>query len=169
VSNMHSKKIRVIEIVSYNPEWPNIFKKEAKTISNALGRDALEINHFGSTSVPELAAKPKIDILIVVKSFSSIDISVLETLGYEYLGEVIPSGRFLTKRKGHKVHLHIFEEENPLIARNLMFRDWLQTHADDRRAYEKLKKKLATHHSDGADYCQAKSEFVNKTIEKAGG
>ena len=65
------------------------------------------------------------------------------------------------------IHLHLFEEGNPLIEHDLMFRDWLRTHDDDRYAYSRIKKDLASKHTDGMSYCKAKTEFISKIIEKA--
>ncbi len=124
------------------------------------------LHHIGSTSVPGLSAKPKIDILAIVKTFSSLDIPALEQLGFQYRGEVIPTGRYLSK-ENPQVHLHIFEDGNPMIKRNLIFRDWLRTHEADRDAYAKLKIKLASEHTDGMKYCMDKTEFINSVIEKA--
>jgi GrpB-like predicted nucleotidyltransferase (UPF0157 family) len=126
----------------------------------------LAVHHFGSTSVPGLSAKPKIDILAIVKQLGSIDYAALEKLGFESRGEVIPTGRYFCK-ESPRVHLHIFEEGNPLIHRNLIFRDWLRTHEEDREAYAALKMKLAGVHNDGMSYCRAKTEFINQIIAKA--
>ncbi len=92
--------------------------------------------------------------------------SALEKLGFEYRGEVISTGRFLVKRNP-RVHLHIFETGNPAIKRNLMFRDWLRTHPEDCDAYVQLKQKLAQQHTDGMAYARAKTEFINKIVDKA--
>jgi len=155
-----------IEVVPYNSEWPEMYKNEAAPIKKALGDNCMAIHHFGSTSVPGLSAKPKIDILAVVKSFAFINIPALEQLGFEYRGEVIPSGRYLAKADPN-IHIHIFEKGNPLIKRNLIFRDWLRTRAADRDAYANLKQVLAGQYTDGMEYCRAKTEFINKIIEKA--
>jgi GrpB-like predicted nucleotidyltransferase (UPF0157 family) len=155
-----------IKIVPHDPRWPQIFDKEAKIIAQALGNNCLAIHHFGSTSVPGLSAKAKIDILAVVKDFSCVDISQLEKLKYENRGEVVPTGRYFSKNKP-PVHLHLFEEGNPLIEHNLMFRDWLRTHHGDREAYSKIKKDLASKHMDGMSYARAKTEFIISIIEKA--
>ena len=155
-----------IEVIPYNAQWPEIYEREATPIRKALSDNCLAIHHFGSTSVPGLSAKPKIDILAVVKNFSSVDIPALEELGFDYRGEVIPSGRYLAK-ENPKVHLHLFEEGNSLIKRNLIFRNWLRTHESDRNAYAKLKEELACRHTDGMKYCRAKTDFVNIIVEKA--
>lgn len=155
-----------VQIVPYNPRWPQIYDNEATLIIQALGSNCLAIHHFGSTSVSGLSAKAKIDILAIVKDFSCVDTSTLEKLGFENRGEVIPSGRYFSKNTP-RIHLHLFEEGNPLIEHNLMFRDWLRTHDDDRDAYSKIKKDLASKHTDGMSYCNAKTEFINTIIEKA--
>jgi uridine phosphorylase len=87
----------VIEIVSYDPKWPQMFEEEANPIQQALGDNCLAIHHFGSTSVSGLSAKPKIDILAVVRHLSSIDSAALERLGFTSQGEVIPTGRYFSK------------------------------------------------------------------------
>ncbi|NGX42384.1 MAG: hypothetical protein K940chlam7_00664 [Chlamydiae bacterium] len=158
----------MIEIIPYDTQWPQIFETEAKPIRKVLGTNCLALHHIGSTSVPGLSSKPKIDILTVVKHFSSIKIADLERLGYEFRGEVIPSGRYFSKQIPN-VNLHVFEEGNPSIKRFLVFRDWLRTHDDDREAYENLKKELANKHTDGMSYACAKTEFINKILEKADG
>lgn len=154
-----------IKIVEYDPKWPQIFENEAHFIKKALGDNCLAIHHFGSTAVKGLAAKPKIDILAVVKNFSSINVSALKDIGFENRGEVIESGRYFSK-KNPKVHLHIFEKGNPLIEKNLKFRDYLRTHDIDRELYAKLKKELAAKHNDGMEYCKAKTDFINKIFQK---
>jgi GrpB-like predicted nucleotidyltransferase (UPF0157 family) len=154
-----------IEITEYNPKWAIIYENESKCIKKLLGNNCLSIHHFGSTSVSGLSAKPKIDILCVIKNFSSINSSGLEQMGFENRGEIIPSGRYFSK-KNPKVHLHIFEKGNKLIDKNLKFRDWLRTHHNDRNDYEKLKKELASTHNDGMSYCNAKTDFINKIHNK---
>ncbi|MFA6118720.1 MAG: GrpB family protein [Parachlamydiales bacterium] len=154
-----------IEIVEYNPKWIKIYKKEANTIQDVLGDNCLAIYHFGSTSVPNLKAKAKVDILAVVKNLSLINNAGLEKIGFENRGEVIKMGRYFCK-KTPRIHLHIFEENNPNIEKNLKFRDWLRTHEDDRNEYAKLKIDLAKIYDDGMEYCEAKTDFINKILDK---
>ncbi len=144
-----------IEIISYHSEWPRIFEREAGPLELAFGENFLALHHFGSTSVSFLCAKPKIDILAVVKRLSNIDIPALEKLGFADRGEVIVSGRYFSKEHP-KVHLHVFEDGNPNIERNLIFRDWLRTHEKDRNAYAELKKDFITQIIDQALKEQAK-------------
>lgn len=158
-----------IEIVEYNPRWPEMYRNEATPIKSALDDNYVVIHHFGSTSVPGLVAKPKIDILAVVKNFSSINVLELEKIGFENKGEIIKTGRYFRKKESKnnlQVHLHIFEENNPMMEKNLRFRDWLRTHEEDRNAYAKFKIELACLHDDGMKYCNAKTNFVNQIHNK---
>lgn len=132
------KESKKIEVVPYDPKWPQIFQKEQKLIWEVLGDNCLAVHHFGSTSIPGCFAKPKIDILVVVHSLLSVNSSALEKIGFEDRGEVIPTGRYFSK-ESPKVHVHIFEIGNPLIEQNLKFRDWLCAHKEDREEYSKLK------------------------------
>jgi|SaaInlStandDraft_3_1057020.scaffolds.fasta_scaffold98017_1 GrpB-like predicted nucleotidyltransferase (UPF0157 family) len=160
----------MIEVVAYNPQWAKSFDGEAVPIKIALGERCLALHHIGSTAVPGQAAKPKIDILVVVPRFSEVDIIALENISFESRGEIIPTGRFFSKRATErvlKVNLHLFEEDNPTISRNLLFRDWLRDHKEDREAYGKLKRRLATEHTDGMEYCRDKTAFINSIIDKA--
>ena len=166
IKKFTAQKNENIEVVSYDPQWPQLFADEAEPIKLALESNCLALHHFGSTSVPGLESKPKIDILAVVKQFSKVNALALENLGFEDRGEVIPSGRYFAKKKPH-IHLHVFEEGNPLIERNLIFRDWLRAHQPDRDSYAELKRSLAVLHTDGMAYCRAKTAFINKIIDKA--
>ncbi len=156
-----------IKLEEYNSKWPKIYKKEASLIKKALEDSLIEIHHIGSTSIPKLKAKPKIDILVIVDSFKAINEKKLENIGFEVRGEIISTGRYFSKRKPFKINLHIFEKGNPNIENNLLFRDWLRDHPKDRQAYEELKIKLSKKHTDGMEYCKDKTEFINAVIAKA--
>ena len=121
------QKIDRVEIYPYDPNWPNIFDHESVMIKEALGSNCTAIHHVGSTSVPGLAAKPKIDIIAEVRDLL-FDKSQLENLGYEYRGGFsIPLRRSFTIRMSdRKINLHIFEENDPEIELNILFRDYLR-------------------------------------------
>jgi len=160
------KKIR---IVPYNPSWPKIFEEEKEPIKQALGDNCIEVHHFGSTSIPGMSAKPKIDVLAVVIDLSSINLEKLEKLGFVSRGEVIPTGRYFTKKLMNHIHLHVFQKGNPLIQDNLLFRDYLRTHESDKQAYIKLKNELARQFctEEALLFSDGKSSFVKEIIEKA--
>lgn len=160
----------MIEVVKYNPAWPQIFQDEAEKIKEALGNNCFAVHHIGSTSVPGLSAKPIIDILPVVFNLKDVDASNInmQKLGYEVKGEY----GFMLRRffvKENAFHVHVFEQDNPEIDRHLKFRNWMRNNPDDRDAYASLKEKLAEkYHNDRTSYCFGKDGFVANIDEKAG-
>ena len=162
-------KINQIEVVSYNSDWPKEFAIEAARVREALGDNYLEIHHVGSTAVLQLAAKPIIDMLPVVKDIYAVDrcLNAMQALGYEAKGEFgIPFRRYFQYRKNSKAYnIHIFEQANPEIERHLKFRDWLRDSPKDRNAYAELKQNLAQKFpKDIMSYCLGKEEFITNII-----
>jgi len=84
-----SDTTRKIEVVEYDPSWPELFEVEAERIKQALGHNCIRIHHIGSTSIPGLSAKPVIDMLPVVRDIQEVDkaTKAMESLGYEAKGE----------------------------------------------------------------------------------
>ncbi len=158
-----------IEVVPYDPNWPNIFAAEAAKIKKALGNNCIVIHHIGSTSVPGLAAKPIIDIVPVVRDILALDqnVRVMEALGYEAKGEYgMPFRRYFQK-KGFNVH--IFEQTSAEIDGHLLFRNWMREHTDDREHYAKLKQDLALlYPHDIYQYVFGKDAFVKNIHSKTG-
>lgn len=164
---------RKIEVVTYNPEWPEMFELEAELIKQVLGSNCVTIHHIGSTSVPGLSAKPIIDILPVVKNILEVDkaAKAMEDLGYEVKGEFgIAFRRFFQKGKNIRTHnVHVYEEGDPEINRYLKFRDWMRSHEDEAQAYANLKIELAAKFpEDILQYCNGKDAFVAKIDIKDG-
>lgn len=165
-----------IEIVAYDPRWPALFTAEAALLRTALGSDLIVgLEHFGSTAIPGMAAKPIIDILIAVKSLTEARdsaIEPLEDIGYVFWAENPKTDRmFFVKgmppygeRRTH--HVHIVEPTAEPWQR-LAFRDYLRTHPEEARRYEDLKRILAVaHRSDREAYTDAKAEFVREIMDK---
>ena len=159
--------MRNIVVVTYDPQWPVLFEKEAQKIRAILGKNLLTMYHIGSTSVPGLAAKPIIDILPVVKQIDLVDICnpQFEVIGYEPMGEYGISGRRYFRKGGAEKrshHLHVFGEESVAdIIRHLAFRDYLRTHPEIAEAYAVLKQGLAKQHPNDIDaYCDGKDAFI---------
>jgi GrpB-like predicted nucleotidyltransferase (UPF0157 family) len=124
-----------ILIADYDPRWPELFQREAERIQSALGDRALQIEHIGSTSVPSLAAKPIIDILLVVANSAdeSTYISDLEAAGYALrFRETDWYEHRLLRGPDTEINLHVLSARCPEIARVLMFRDWLRIDSADR-------------------------------------
>ncbi|HHU0051804.1 TPA: GNAT family N-acetyltransferase [Legionella pneumophila] len=163
----------LIKVVSYDSNWPVQFEQEAERIKKALGSNCIEIHHIGSTSVPDLVAKPVIDMIPVVLDISKVDgaNAAIRALGYEAKGEYgIPFRRYFQKGDNRLTHhAHVFELGNPEIERHLKFRDWMRMHPKDREAYARLKQELARRYSDDITaYCLGKEDFIATIDKKAG-
>ena len=134
-----------IAIVPYDSSWPKLFEKEKAVICGALGENCVAIHHIGSTSIPGVYSKPKIDIVAVAKN-RNLAISDMKKVGYEYRGEWnIPLKCGFTKRDSVNidVNLHMyFDENHPEIELNLAFRDYLRYHSDARDKYSAIKKAI---------------------------
>lgn len=172
---VQQKVTKHIEVIPYDSEWPKLFEIEATLIKQALGNNCVEIHHIGSTSVPELAAKPTIDIITVIRDTNDI-INKLEAVGYQYKGEYnIPFHFGFSKRGVTQINLHVYEEGNPEIELNILFRDYLRTHKDALNEYAKLKEQLLAqptsfekNNSMFTGYNLGKDSFIRKVLQKTG-
>ncbi|MEE4211006.1 MAG: GrpB family protein, partial [Parvularcula sp.] len=117
-----------IQIADYSPDWPTLFECEAQRIRTALGNNIVQLEHVGSTSVPTLAAKPCIDIVLSVRD-SSDELSyvpLLESAGYSLrIREPNWHEHRMFKGGDVDVNLHVFSAGCSEIARMTAFRDWL--------------------------------------------
>ena len=162
---------RKIVVVDYDPGWPEQFQKHAGILAQALGGKALAIEHVGSTSVPKLAAKPIVDIDVLVEDPSD---------EATYLPAIVQAGYVLRVREPdwhqHRmfrtpeldVHVHIFAPGCVEVRRHLAFRDRLRTCVEDRLLYESVKRNLAREDwPDMNAYAQAKTEVVEEILGRA--
>ena len=159
---------REIKIVDYDTEWPRKFETRRKLIAAALGHVALLIEHIGSTSVPGLAAKPIIDMLVVVADSAdeSAYLPQLEATGYVLrVREPDWNEHRMFRTRNEDVHVHVYSAGCPEIHRNLLFRDRLRQNIDDRRRYEQTKRELAVRDwPDMNAYATAKTEVIESII-----
>jgi GrpB-like predicted nucleotidyltransferase (UPF0157 family) len=160
-----------VQVVDYDPEWPRRFRREADRIRAALGERVVRLEHVGSTSVPGLAAKAIIDILLVVPDSSDEPAYLpdLEAAGYVL---VIREPEWHQHRcfKGPdtNVNLHVYSRGSPEIERYLLFRDRLRDHPEDRARYQRVKRELAERDwTYVQEYADAKSEVVEEIIARA--
>jgi len=162
---------RRIEIVDYDRNWPSKFETHRGIIARALGSSALQIEHIGSTSVPELAAKPIVDILVVVQHSAdeSVYLPQLETAGYVLrVREPEWNEHRMFRTPEHDVHVHVYSAGCPEIERTLRFRDHLRRNSHDRQRYEQTKRDLAA--KDWPDmnvYAAAKTHVIESIIASA--
>jgi GrpB-like predicted nucleotidyltransferase (UPF0157 family) len=165
-----------VAIVPYDPRWPDLFAAEVGELERLLAPGiARRYEHFGSTAVPGLAAKPIIDMLIEVRSLSEVTrrvVHVLESRGYEYFWreDVTPAYAWFIKRdaSGQRTHhLHMVEADSALW-RRVQFRDYLREHPEEAGRYADLKRHLAaTYPNDRIEYTRAKSDYIALVMEKA--
>jgi GrpB-like predicted nucleotidyltransferase (UPF0157 family) len=159
-----------IEIAEYNPAWPALFDQEATRIRSALGKKVLGLEHVGSTSIPGMAAKPKIDILLVVVNTADelAYVPALEAVGYVLRNrEPDWHEHRMFVRRDADINLHSFSEGCIEIERMLKFRDWLRTHKHDRLLYERTKRELAAKTWKYVqDYADAKTSIVKEILSR---
>lgn len=167
-----------VRLVPYDTNWPVQYQAEIARIS-AVIPDGLIVaaEHFGSTAIPGLPAKPIIDILIAVHSLSvarRLAVIPLDALGYAFWSDNPKTDRlFFVKglppsapRRTH--HIHMTEIDGEMWQR-LIFRDYLRAHPDEAARYAALKHDLAARHShDREAYTDAKSDYVASVLAKAG-
>ncbi|GAB3879582.1 hypothetical protein GCM10029964_032230 [Kibdelosporangium lantanae] len=166
-----------VVVVDYDPRWPEWFADEAGRIRTALGPDALVVEHFGSTSVPGLPAKPIIDIMLEVPDSSAEDayVPALEAAGY-HLQIREPEWhehRCLYKRvergDDRSVNLHVYTAGCAEAVQNLLFRDWLRTHPNDLALYRDTKRELAKQDWKFVqNYADAKTPVITDIKSRAG-
>jgi GrpB-like predicted nucleotidyltransferase (UPF0157 family) len=162
-----------VMIVDYDPQWPVRYEEERERIIIAIGNDIDDIEHIGSTAVPGLAAKPIIDILVIVPALAQVEQSVqpLEKLGYEYMGDSGIPGRhiFIKREQGlRSFHLHMSKADQYTSMQALVFRDFLRLHPQDAREYSELKKALAEQYGvDREGYTNGKTTFIEAMLVKA--
>lgn len=160
-----------ITLAEYDPLWPEQYAQEEARIRAALGERALRIEHVGSTSVPGLAAKPIIDILLVVANSADEPsyVPALEAAGYILrIREPGWHEHRLFKGPDINLNMHVFSEGSSEIERHLLFRDWLRTHPDDRDLYAHTKRELAQQTWQYVqNYADAKSAVVAEIQARA--
>lgn len=160
-----------IHLADYDPLWPALYEREAARVRGALGAAALRLEHVGSTSVPGLAAKPVIDVVLVVSDSSDEEayVSALETSGYVLrIREPDWYEHRLFKGPDTNVNLHTFSESCAEVDRMVAFRDWLRTHDDDRELYERSKRELAAREwRHVQNYADAKAAVVAEINARA--
>lgn len=160
-----------IHLAAPDAVWPEVFEGEAEGIRAALGPAALTIEHAGSTSVPGLAAKPIIDIVLVVADSSDEPayVPAMQRSGYVLrLREPEWYQHRLFKGPNADINVHVFSDGCPEIDRMLLFRDWLRHHPEDRARYEASKRALAACEWPYVqDYADAKTEVVEEIIVRA--
>jgi GrpB-like predicted nucleotidyltransferase (UPF0157 family) len=169
-----------VSIVPYDPNWPRMFAQERDHLLISFPREMIgRIEHFGSTAIPGLAAKPIVDMLVEVRSLEETKrriVPVLEAAGYDYFwrptrgDDVPPFYAWFIKRDAAGIrthHIHMVEKDFEHWER-LLFRDYLIEHRQVAREYEALKLRLARDYpNDRVAYTDGKTDYVVRVTQLA--
>ena len=162
---------RPIVLLEYDPAWAVRFSREAAAIRAALGERCLRLEHIGSTAVPGLAAKPVVDILLVVEdpADEASYLAALEAAGYELrIREPDWHDHRMLRTPAKDVHLHVFGPASPEIERYFLLRDRLREDPAERELYAATKRRLAARDWPTMDhYAQAKGEVIEAIVARA--
>jgi len=162
-----------IRVLPYNPEWRNEFQRIQSMILESIGDLILSVEHVGSTSIEGLAAKPIIDIDVVIESYEMLSIIAerLKLIGFIHEGNLGIEGREAFKRMIEDdfmpYHLYVCPKDGKGYLEHIAFRDYLRENPESAQAYGQLKNELAEKFRfDREGYCNAKSDFCNKILRQ---
>lgn len=160
-----------VRLSDYSENWSLMFQKEAQFLSELFGDEIIRFEHFGSTSVHGLKAKPVIDMMCIVQDIEKIDSfnGKMEALGYDVAGDWGIAGRRLFRKGGENRthHIHFYQIDNPQIDRHLIFRDYLRSHPKEAARYSHFKEELAARFENTSEYSPAKKAFVSEMEQEA--
>lgn len=160
-----------VRLTDFSDNWAQMYQNEVQILSEIFGDEMIKFEHFGSTSVSGLKAKPVIDMMCIVKDIHKIDSfnEEMKSLGYDVAGEWGISGRRLFRKGGENRthHIHFYQIDNPQIDRHLIFRDYLRTHPEEAARYSRFKEELAGRFENTSEYSPAKKAFVSEMEQLA--
>jgi GrpB-like predicted nucleotidyltransferase (UPF0157 family) len=165
--------MRTIVVVDYDAAWPKYFERIRSRVWPVVGDVALAIEHVGSTSVPGLAAKPIIDLSVVVRGEPDVALAIerLSTLGYVHRGNLgVPGREAFDSPDGLPTHnLYVCLQDAASLANHLALRHYLRSHPEAAREYGDLKKQLARQYPhDVASYVEGKTDLIVRILRDAG-
>ncbi|UQZ36229.1 hypothetical protein C2I18_23515 [Paenibacillus sp. PK3_47] len=153
-----------VRLSNYNPDWARSYQDEADFLKTIFTDEIVRFEHFGSTSVPGMKAKPVIDMMCIVKDINRVDVhnNTMISLGYDAAGEWGIPGRRLFRKGGEERthHIHCYQTDSPQIERHLIFRDYLRAHPEEAARYSRFKEELAERFDHTSEYSPAKKTFV---------
>ena len=167
----------------YDPRWTNNFREISAVLKRALWREALAVEHFGSTSVPGLPAKPILDIVVIipdtVDAFKKTELAI-NKIGYDHEGDLGITGREafknrdkyapydMTGREWPAHFLYVCKNHAPVLVEYLAFRDYLRQNPQDAAEYGRVKMQAAELYPHDIDkYMAYKKEFVERVLQRA--
>jgi GrpB-like predicted nucleotidyltransferase (UPF0157 family) len=158
-----------VELVDHDPSWAELFERERAVLAPIFDAQAVGIEHIGSTSVPDLCAKPIVDVLVGLRELALTDeqIRAMERLGYEYLGEHGLPGRLFFRKEPRTHHVHVVQYGGEHWERQRTFRDTLRSDAEERRRYDEFKRRLAAEGHPRETYTELKTPFIREVEARA--
>lgn len=173
MTEQSNEALESIEVVAYDPRWPDIFAAERKRLLVLQNHPFLTIEHIGSTAVPDLAAKPVIDMMAAVEQLADCDALLDDLARYGY--RLVPTGmrnRLLFRAPAQApasfFHLHIVEQNTWDERNERLMRDYLLAHPATAKAYGDLKEQLISRYRhDSLGYTRAKTDFIQTVIDQA--
>jgi GrpB-like predicted nucleotidyltransferase (UPF0157 family) len=160
-----------VRLTAFSENWALMFQDEVQLLKTIFGDVIIRFDHFGSTSVPGLKAKPVIDMMCIVNEIEKVDSfnEKMNSLGYDVAGEWGITGRRLFRKGGENRthHIHFYQFDNPQIERHLIFRDYLRCHPEEVARYSSFKEELAQQFENTSDYSPAKKTFVKEMEQLA--
>lgn len=160
-----------VRLTPFSDKWAQMFQDEVHNLTAIFGELIIKSEHFGSTSVPGMKAKPVIDMICIVHEISTVDAfnEKMSALGYDVAGDWGIPGRRLFRKGGENRthHIHFYSVDNPQIERHLIFRDYLRSHPEEVARYSLFKEELARNFENTSEYSPAKKAFVTEMEQLA--
>jgi GrpB-like predicted nucleotidyltransferase (UPF0157 family) len=160
-----------VAVVPYDPAWPEIFVRVASELRALLPGRALDVIHIGSTAVPGLAAKPVVDVALIVDDAAAESTYVPELADAGFVLVVREPDWYehrMLQRPAPSINLHVYPRDCVEVQQLVQFRDWLRAHDDDRDLYARTKLDLAGRSWEHVqDYADAKSTVVTEILARA--
>lgn len=163
-----------VELEPYDSQWATVFQEEKRLLLAIFDDVILGIEHIGSTSIPGLAAKPIIDIVLALDSFDSLEyfIEKLPKLGYEYMPERMFKSRKFFPKGPHSNRTHhlslVLKDDRDQWVKPIAFRNYLRAHDSARNDYARLKLLLAKKYANNREaYTASKNDFIQMILRKA--
>lgn len=159
-----------IQLVEHNLEWKQQYLNEVTLLKKKSCLSTLEYEHIGSTSIPNIKAKPIIDIIIGVRNFPPQKeiIRELEESGYTYMQEMSVSNRLYFIKRGIKnFNVHVIAFQGSVWCKDILFRDYMINHFEEAQEYSALKEEILRNGVDDLlEYSKRKNDFILKIYEK---
>lgn len=159
-----------IQLVEHNPEWEQQYNDEVNLLKEKIHLSTLNYEHIGSTSIPNIKAKPIVDIIVGVKIFPPKKevIKELEESGYTYMKKMsVPDRLYFIKRGSKNFNVHVIAFQGSVWNNDILFREYMKSHFEVAQEYSKLKEDiLKSGVDDLLGYSKRKANFISSIYEQ---